>query len=183
MIALVIASETRLLRHLLSESLDGRFGIAVAATAPNGLRALALSQGLGADVVLVSMRMPDAVSLVRELLERGTRVVTLGNCEDPRVAVVDDGTIHDVVAAVHGAMQDAVSSVKQAGFEFEQLTPTERRVLQAVNEGWSNKEIASELGVAVPTIKHHVHSVLAKLGVHRRGEAAALFRRVETTTR
>lgn len=181
MITVVVATETRLLRHLLSDALGERFGIMVAATAPTAARALALSQGLHADVVIVSMRMPESLALVRALLEHGTRVVTLGACDEGLVAVVDDGTLQDLVAAIHGAMQGAFSSTTPAGPEFDLLTPTERRVLHAVNEGWSNKEIARELGVAVPTVKHHVHSMLTKLGVRRRGEAAALFRRTGTT--
>jgi DNA-binding NarL/FixJ family response regulator len=180
MITAVVATETRLLRHLLSEALGERFGIVVAATAPSAPRALALSEGLHPDVVIVSMRMPDAVGLVRALLERRTRVVTLGACDEEPVAVVDDGTLHDLVAAIHGAMQGAFSNAPVSGPDLDQLTPTERRVLHAVNEGWSNKEIARELGVAVPTVKHHVHSFLTKLGVRRRGEAAALFRRTSS---
>ena len=181
MISVFVASETRLLRHLLSEALGERFGIVVAATAPSAQRALAVSEALHADVVIVSMQMPDAVPLVRALLQRGARVVTLGECDEKPVAVVDDGTLDDVVAAIHGAMKGAFSNSSR-GAELDQLTPTERRVLHAVNEGWSNKEIARELGVAVPTVKNHVHSLLTKLGVRRRGEAAALLRRTGSVT-
>lgn len=177
MISVFVASETRLLRHLLSEALGERFGIVVAATAPSASRALAVNEALHADVVIVSMQMPDAVPLVRALLQRGMRVVTLGFCNETPVAVVDDGTLDDVVAAIHGAMKGAFTDDSRSGAELDQLTPTERRVLHAVNEGWSNKEIARELGVAVPTVKNHVHSLLTKLGVRRRGEAAALLRR------
>ena len=96
---------------------------------------------------------------------------------------MDEGTLSDVVAAIHGAMHGAYSApcadaVPRGDTVLEQLTPAERGVLRAVNAGWSNKEIARELGVAVPTVKHHVHSVLTKLGVRRRGEAGALLRAV-----
>jgi DNA-binding NarL/FixJ family response regulator len=179
MITVLLAAETQLLRQLLAEALNGRCGLTVSATASSASRALALSDDLCVDVVVVCMRMPEAATLVRVLLDRRVRVVTLGACGEDPVAVVPDGTLHDVVAAIHGAMHGAFSGAPTGGRELDQLTPTERSVLQAVNEGRSNKEIARELGVAVPTVKHHVHNLLTKLGVRRRGEAAALLRGAE----
>ena len=52
-----------------------------------------------------------------------------------------------------------------------ELTEREREVLALVGEGLTNKEIAHRLGVAVATVKNHVHNLLAKLGVHRRQDA------------
>jgi two-component system nitrate/nitrite response regulator NarL len=43
------------------------------------------------------------------------------------------------------------------------LTPRERRVADLVSRGLSNKEVARELGLSQSTVKHHVHSILAKL--------------------
>jgi two-component system nitrate/nitrite response regulator NarL len=56
------------------------------------------------------------------------------------------------------------------------LTTREREVLQLVDEGLSNKQIARRLSIEVRTVKNHVHHILEKLQVHRRGEAAARLR-------
>lgn len=56
------------------------------------------------------------------------------------------------------------------------LTPREYQILSRVDAGLSNKEIANQLGIAVVTVKNHIHNILAKLSVHRRGEAAAFVR-------
>ncbi|HEY5151346.1 MAG TPA: response regulator transcription factor [Mycobacterium sp.] len=56
------------------------------------------------------------------------------------------------------------------------LTSREHQVLELVGEGRTNKDIAEALSIEVYTVKNHVHSVLAKLGVRRRGEAAAAIR-------
>jgi DNA-binding NarL/FixJ family response regulator len=39
----------------------------------------------------------------------------------------------------------------------------------------SNKMISRSLGIELPTVKNHVHSILAKLGIHRRTEAISLL--------
>jgi DNA-binding NarL/FixJ family response regulator len=56
------------------------------------------------------------------------------------------------------------------------LTPREKQVIALVDRGLTNKEIATQLGVELSTVKNHVHNMLEKLGAARRGEAAARVR-------
>lgn len=63
----------------------------------------------------------------------------------------------------------------------ERLTPREREVLTLIELGWSNKQIAHELCIEVRTVKNHVHNLLEKLRVTRRGEAAARARSGNTS--
>jgi two-component system, NarL family, nitrate/nitrite response regulator NarL len=58
------------------------------------------------------------------------------------------------------------------------LTPRELEVLTLVAQGWSNKDISKELFIEVRTVKNHVHNILRKMKVHRRGEAAARAREI-----
>jgi len=53
----------------------------------------------------------------------------------------------------------------------------EAQILKLVQEGMSNKMISRTLGIELPTVKNHVHSILVKLGVHRRAEAISLVYR------
>lgn len=57
------------------------------------------------------------------------------------------------------------------------LTPRELEVLELVADGLGNKLIARQLRIAGATVKNHVHSILEKLNVRSRGEAAACHRR------
>jgi DNA-binding NarL/FixJ family response regulator len=57
------------------------------------------------------------------------------------------------------------------------LTPRELQILNLIDAGLSNKEIARQLVISLGTTKSHVHSLLAKLNVQRRGQAVALMRR------
>ena len=61
------------------------------------------------------------------------------------------------------------------------LTPREVRILRMLELGLSNRDIANRLYIAVHTVKNHVHSLLTKLGVSTRAEAAALCRNVQYT--
>ena len=54
------------------------------------------------------------------------------------------------------------------------LTRRELSVLRLVAHGLGNKEIASELGISTHTVKYHLASMLAKLGVHSRTEAVTI---------
>jgi DNA-binding NarL/FixJ family response regulator len=58
------------------------------------------------------------------------------------------------------------------------LTAREIQILRLLELGLSNQEIASRLYIAVHTVKNHVHSVLGKLGVSTRAEAAAYSRTI-----
>ena len=57
------------------------------------------------------------------------------------------------------------------------LTVRELQIVELVDQGLSNKEIARQLCIELPTVKNHVHRILEKLGVRRRAEAAAMIRR------
>jgi two-component system, NarL family, nitrate/nitrite response regulator NarL len=61
----------------------------------------------------------------------------------------------------------------RTGGEPPALTRREREVVRLIGRGLSNKEIAAELRLELPTVKNHVHNVLEKLRVAHRADAAA----------
>jgi DNA-binding NarL/FixJ family response regulator len=58
------------------------------------------------------------------------------------------------------------------------LSARELDVLALLERGLSNKEIAAHLSIGTPTVKNHVHRILRKLALRRRGEAAAIARSI-----
>jgi DNA-binding NarL/FixJ family response regulator len=117
-------------------------------------------------------------------------------CAEAGVAgyVPRDASIEDLVAAVHRAARgEALCSPRIAATLFRrvaalaaelhpvaaaagQLTGREREIIALIDAGMSNKEIAQRLSIEVATVKNHVHNVLDKLQVNRRGQAAARLR-------
>lgn len=61
---------------------------------------------------------------------------------------------------------------------YERLTDRESQVLQLLEEGHSDKEIAALLGIASPTAKNHVKSILGKIGAKNRTQAVSLARQM-----
>lgn len=59
---------------------------------------------------------------------------------------------------------------------FDKLSPREMDVLREVVNGATNREIATTLFISVNTVKHHIHSILDKLGVENRRQAADFAR-------
>jgi DNA-binding NarL/FixJ family response regulator len=65
--------------------------------------------------------------------------------------------------------------------KLARLSPQEERILQSIADGWTNREIGDELHLAEKTVKNYVSSILSKLEVARRAEAAAYLVRHTTT--
>ena len=78
----------------------------------------------------------------------------------PKVAA----SLYNSVAA--GGTEDAVC-----------LTDRELQVAELIDQGLSNKEISRRLSIEPCTAKNHIQNIMQKLGVHRRGQAAAKLRR------
>jgi two-component system response regulator DevR len=58
--------------------------------------------------------------------------------------------------------------------ELQSLTPQERRILELITEGMTNRQIGGQLFLAEKTVKNYVTSILSKLGMQRRTQAAVL---------
>jgi DNA-binding NarL/FixJ family response regulator len=203
MVRVLIVAEVRLYREGLAVMLDAEPNIHVAATASGADEAVRALRAQAPDVVLLDMAIPHNEWLVRALVAAvpGTRVVALAvpeverevlACAEAGVAgyVTRDASVEDVVAAVESAARgEVLCSPRMAATLFNRiatlalerspasiesrLTARELEILDLIDQGLSNKEIARRLTIELSTVKNHVHSILDKLNVNRRGEAVA----------
>ena len=104
--------------------------------------------------------MPCEASL-DELVERTLRIMRGELLCTPRMA-----------AAMFRSLELRKSAYDEGGIGAV-LTAREREVLRLIDDGLSNKEIASSLHIEVSTVKNHVHNLLEKLHVTSRMQAAA----------
>jgi len=95
------------------------------------------------------------------------------------VRAAQDGKVF-VSPKIAAAMMERLSDLAQvfSGVESSitddaDLTSRELEVLELIGKGMTNQEIAEKLVIEIGTVKNHVHSILEKLNVSSRGEAAA----------
>jgi two-component system nitrate/nitrite response regulator NarL len=108
-----------------------------------------------------------------ELLATLIRAVNGEATCSPRIA----GGLFRRIAALAGSERGAPG----AADGHARLTAREAEVVALIDDGLSNKQIARELCIELPTVKNHVHSILEKLGASSRGEAAARARQPHST--
>jgi DNA-binding NarL/FixJ family response regulator len=204
MISVLIVDDHPVVRRGLRVLLEVQDGIEVAGEAGDAGTALALAAEHAPDVILLDLKLPgmDGIAVLGELKARDSaaRVLVLTSATEPAAASlavrsgaagvlykdVDPDALVRAIRSVHdghllfapeaaGSLVRSVSAV--AGLDA--LTGREREVLAEIAKGRSNREIARALGVAEKTVKTHVSSVLAKLGVQDRTQAALLAVREE----
>jgi DNA-binding NarL/FixJ family response regulator len=73
----------------------------------------------------------------------------------------------------------ALASERSADPRPVRLTAREQQIAGLLEQDLSNKEIGTQLGIEVATVKHHVHNLLEKMGVHRRQEAIRVLKRAQ----
>jgi DNA-binding NarL/FixJ family response regulator len=85
------------------------------------------------------------------------------------------------VSAILLRRLSALASQQRAADKELVLTAREAQILKMLELGLSNRDIAEKLCIAVHTVKNHVHSLLTKLGVSTRAQAAVLSRTIRYT--
>lgn len=96
--------------------------------------------------------------------------------KDQHLSVIEDAIAAALAGESPAVAPCAPDEVDEMAAKVASLTPTQLRVLLGVLDGQLNKQIAWELGVAESTIKSHMTTVLAKLGVQNRTQAALAAR-------
>lgn len=208
---MLLVDDHEVVRRGLRDLLDDEADITVAAEAGSVDEALAVALHTEPDVAVVDVRLgqgeTDGVTLCRELRSRTDApyclVLTAFDDEEAMVGAIMAGASGYLLKQVRG--QDVVNAVREvaAGRSlldpqttarllekmrrgepddgYGDLTDRERTVLELIGRGMSNREIAGELFLAEKTIKNNVTSLLGKLNMQRRTQAAAWISRRGST--
>ena len=202
MIRVLIADDQRLIREGISSLLDIQPGLSVVGIACDGRQAVDRAVELTPDVVLMDVRMPelDGVAATVEVLRAvpGCRVLMLTTFDDEEYVVealkagasgylLKDLPAADLAQAIRmahaGVSQFDASAIDRlvsalgrrsapASTVDIPLTAREVEVLKLIAGGATNREIARRLLVSEGTVKNHVSSILNRLGLRDRTQAA-----------
>jgi DNA-binding NarL/FixJ family response regulator len=192
-IRILVVEDHNVVRQGLVALLKVVEGLEVVGEAANGVEAIAQFRKHQPDVTLIDLRMPqlggvEVIQRVRADAPQARFIVltTYDGDEDiyralkagARAYLLKGMTSEDLIStirAVHEGKSHIPAAIAEKLAErmgAEELTPREFDVLEQIVRGKSNKEIGTELDVSEATVKTHINSLLGKLGVTDRTQAA-----------
>ncbi|MFC4145200.1 response regulator [Micromonospora mangrovi] len=207
MIRVFLLDDHEVVRRGLADLLTSSGDIEVVGESGSAQEAARRIPALRPDVAILDARLPDGngIDVCRDIraVDSSIKGLILTSYEDDEAlfAAIMAGAAGYVLKQIRGTdLVDAVrrvaagqslldpaittrvlerirSGVEQPR-ELKTLTEQERRILEYVAEGLTNREIAGKMFLAEKTVKNYVSSVLAKLGLERRTQAAVLATRL-----
>ncbi|MBB2921680.1 response regulator transcription factor [Cellulomonas cellasea] len=201
MIQVFVLDDHEIVRQGLLRLIDQQADMRVVGEARSAAEALVRAPLLDVDVAVLDVRLPDGngIEVCRELRSQrpGLACLMLTSFADDEalLAAVTAGAAGYVLKEIRGtALLDAVRAVaagrtlidaatrrhavervraeQQHDARLERLSTRERAALELVGEGLTNRQIAQHLGLAEKTVKNYVSSILAKIEVQGRTQAA-----------
>jgi len=199
----LLVDDHEVVRRGLRDLLDTEDDVEVVGEAGSVDEAMVRARAARPDVAVIDMRLPDGdgLELCRQLraLPEPPRCLVLTAFDDEQalIGAINAGASGYLLKQVRG--QDLVNALREVAAggslldpittsrvldrlrqtskeepdELAALTERERKVLELIGEGLTNRQIAERLFLAEKTVKNYVTSVLAKLGFERRTQAAA----------
>jgi NarL family two-component system response regulator LiaR len=199
-IRVVIADDHRVVRDGLRFMLSQETDIEIVAEAGDGEQAVRVAATTRPDVLLLDLYMPEldghgVLAALRDTEHQPTVVVLTSATEDEDLVramragatsyLLKTASAEQVVAAVRDAAAGTatlspalLTRLTQAlhrptpADPLERLSPRERDVLRLIAQGHSNQQIAHQLAIGEQTVKTHVSSILTKLDLQDRVQAA-----------
>ncbi|HET8521941.1 MAG TPA: response regulator transcription factor [Thermomicrobiales bacterium] len=196
-IRILLADDHSVVRQGLKMFLALDPDLEVIGEATNGAEAVEMAHTLQPDVVLMDLLMPvmDGIAAIGVIRAAGidTEILAVTSVlEDDAVIravragatgyLLKDTDAAELCRAIHAAALGQVQLAPQAAARLmrevaaprspDTLTERETDVLRLLAKGLANKEIARELAIGDKTVKSHVSSILSKLGVQSRTQAA-----------
>ena len=200
-IRVFLLDDHELVRTGLRTLLDGESDMEVIGEAGTAEQGLQLIRELEPDVAILDVRLPDGngIEVCREIQSTAPSIrclmLTSYSDDDALFSSIMAGASGYVLKEVGSGdllgdirrvsqgmslldpaltqeLMDRLRKDQEAESRLTVLTPQERRVLELIALGQSNRQIAEQLFLAEATVKNYVSSLLSKLGMRRRTEAA-----------
>lgn len=191
----LVVDDHEVVRRGVIDVVESTAGLTVVAEAATARDARVRAAATRPDMALVDLRLPDddGVSLIRHLRRAhpDIRCVVLTSFDDDEavaraleagavafvlktVRTSELATVLQDVAAGKVLLDDSVVDRRRHHDDpIYLLTPTERKVLDLLGDGLTNRQIGDHLNLAEKTVKNHVTGLLSKLKLQRRTQAAA----------
>ncbi len=201
-----VLDDHEVVRHGLRAILSADGDFDVVGEASDARRAIAALRRCSPDIAILDHHLldGDGIQLCRDITDQleEVRCIVLTSSSSDRdliaaheagavAFVVKDSPTREIVRTVRAVAQgrrpldDAEVRLARRRLRdtdvghVDALTPQEHEIFHLIRHGRTNREIAAEMAISDKTVKNYVSNVLAKLGVTRRAEAAAIAGRLE----
>jgi DNA-binding NarL/FixJ family response regulator len=207
-IKVFLLDDHEIVRRGVRDMLEAEGDIEVIGEAGTASSALARIPALRPDVAVLDVRLPDGdgVTVCREIRSKmpevGCLMLTSFSDDDALMDAVMAGAAGYVLKQIRGT--DLVGAVRTIASgqsmldskaasqlmarlrgggpakkdPLADLTPQERRILELIGDGLTNRQIGEKMFLAEKTVKNYISSLFAKLGMERRTQAAAYAAKV-----
>ncbi len=179
-IKVFLLDDHEIVRRGVKDLLEAEADITVIGEAGTAASALARIPALRPDVAVLDVRLPDGdgVSVCRDIRSRMPEVACL-----MLTSFGDDEALFDaIMAGAAGYVLKQIRGTDLVGARrsdpLAALTGQERKILELIGEGLTNRQIGERLFLAEKTVKNYVSALFAKLGMERRTQAAAYAARI-----
>ncbi len=192
----MLVDDHEIVRRGIAAIIDRTPDLRIVAEAQNVADAVRRAHLVKPDVIVVDLRLPDGTGI--DIIKRlgtslpGTRFLVLTSVEDDEAIAeaLQAGAAGYLLKTLRGTeIVTAIKAVAAGRTLLDEraiqrrrahdadptgtLTASERRVVELIGDGLSNREIGDQLGVAEKTVKNHITSLLAKMGLQRRTQVTA----------
>jgi two-component system, NarL family, response regulator DevR len=203
MIRVFLLDDHEVVRRGIRDLLESEGDIEVIGEAARAEDAAHRVPALRPDVAVLDARLPDGsgIDAAREIrsVDPSIKIIILTSFEDDDALFaaimagaagyllkqIDGTDLVDAVRrvadgqslldpAVTARVLERIRNPEQVPAQLKSLTDQERRILEYVADGLTNRQIAAQMFLAEKTVKNYVSSLLAKLGLERRTQAAVM---------
>ena len=196
--SIVIADVHPLIRAGMASLIESEDNFKLLGQASSGSQAVEMCERLQPDLLLIDLNMPDCdgFEAIGRISARrpDAKIIILSGHEREEDAdrgmragasayMLKSAPLDDLMACIHTVLSGKKYMMPELALKLasrihgNQLTPRERDILGHLATGRSNKVIARAAGIGVGTVKFHVKSIMSKLNVCTRTEAAMVAAR------
>jgi len=193
--SIIIADDHSMIRMGLMSLLGTVKDFTIVGEAEDGKKAVEMARRLKPDIILMDIMMPkmDGIEATRQIVseDQSIKVILLtsdgksdsisnGIKAGAKSAILKSSDFSTLVSTIRSvakgevAISPEIRQLMNANPPATSLSARQQQILDSISMGLNDKDVATQLGISVYTVKEHINTLFAKLGAANRAEAVAI---------
>lgn len=188
-IRVMLVDDHEVVRRGIVTAIDSSAALTVVGEASSVVEATRRLPAIRPDVLVVDLQLPDGTGIdvmraARELNPEQDMLVLTSFDDDAALResraagaaglILKSARSKDIVSAIETVHGGGTVWANGGGEDEPELSESDRRIVELIGDGHSNREIAEQIGIAEKTVKNRVTVILQTLGMQRRTQVAAM---------